>query len=233
MISCALSQLSQWQDEARAFTTRDLSTADYVYVWADGVHLNVRLDEARLCLLVIVDGRKELVPLAEGYRSRPGRGPTCCVTAPGAGCAPVLAVGDGALGFWTALREVSPDTRDQRCWFHKIGNLLTALPKSAHPGAKKALAEIWNAEDRDHARRAVAAFKLALHRGPDQRRREGLTVGTARRRDVTPAPGSGAFHPDRPIPGLASVQGTAIGVEWQRYARHSRSPGPGTGCMPR
>jgi transposase-like protein len=75
--------------------------------------------------------------------------------------APVLAAGDGALGFWGALREVFPETCEQRCWFHKIGNVLSALPKSAHPAAKKALAEIWNAEDRDHARRAVAAFKLA------------------------------------------------------------------------
>jgi putative transposase len=93
--------------------------------------------------------------------SRPARGPTCCATASAAACAPVLAVGDGALGFWGALREVFPETKEQRCWFHKIGNVLTALPKSAHPGAKKALAEIWNAEDRDHARRAAAAFKLA------------------------------------------------------------------------
>ncbi len=75
--------------------------------------------------------------------------------------APVLAIGDGALGFWAALREVFPQAREQRCWFHKIANVLAALPKSAHPGAKKALAEIWNAEDRDHARRAAAAFKLA------------------------------------------------------------------------
>ncbi len=75
--------------------------------------------------------------------------------------APVLAVGDGALGYWSALPDVFPTSKEQRCWFHKIGNVLAALPKSAHPGAKKALAEIWNAEDRDHARRAVAAFKLA------------------------------------------------------------------------
>src|SRR6266849_1687501 len=126
---------TQWQDEAKAFGNRDLSTVDYVYVWADGVHLNVRLDEEKLCLLVMIgvriDGRKELIGLA---------------------------VGDGALGFWGALREVFPETREQRCWFHKIGNVLSALPNSAHPGAKKALAEIWNAEDREHARRAVAAF---------------------------------------------------------------------------
>jgi hypothetical protein len=75
--------------------------------------------------------------------------------------APVLAMGDGALGFWKALREVFPETREQRCWFHKIANVLAALPKSAHPGAKKALAEIWNAEDKDKARKAVKAFAAA------------------------------------------------------------------------
>jgi transposase-like protein len=75
--------------------------------------------------------------------------------------APVLAVGDGALGFWGALREVFPETKEQRCWFHKIANVLAALPKSAHPGAKKALAEIWNAEDKRRALDAVQAFKAA------------------------------------------------------------------------
>jgi transposase-like protein len=75
--------------------------------------------------------------------------------------APVLAIGDGALGFWSAVREVFPQARTQRCWFHKIANVLGALPKSAHPGAKKALAEIWNAEDKDHARTAVKAFAAA------------------------------------------------------------------------
>ena len=73
--------------------------------------------------------------------------------------APVLAVGDGALGFWKALREVFPDTREQRCWFHISSNVLAALPKSAHPGAKAALAQIYNAEDRDHALQAVKAFE--------------------------------------------------------------------------
>jgi transposase-like protein len=143
-----------------------LSGLDYVYLWADGVHLNVRLDEAKLCLLVLigvrVDGRKELVGLAEGYRESTGSWADLLRDCKRRGMrAPVLAVGDGALGFWAALREVFPDTREQRCWFHKIANVLAALPKSAHPGAKRALAEIWNAEDREHARRAVAAFKLA------------------------------------------------------------------------
>jgi putative transposase len=155
----------QWQDEARAFADRDLSGVDYVYVWADGVHLNVRLDEEKLCLLVMigvrVDGTKELIGLAEGYRESAGSWADLLRDCARRGMrAPVLAVGDGALGFWAALREVFPSTREQRCWFHKIANVLAALPKSAHPGAKRALAEIWNAEDRDHARRAVAAFKL-------------------------------------------------------------------------
>jgi transposase-like protein len=157
---------TQWQDDARAFADRDLSGVDYVYLWADGVHLNVRLDEGKLCLLVMigvrVDGTKELISLAEGYRESSGSWADLLRDGKRRGMrAPVLAVGDGALGFWSALREVFPETREQRCWFHKIGNVLAALPKSAHPGAKKALAQIWNAEDREHARRAVAAFKLA------------------------------------------------------------------------
>lgn len=81
--------------------------------------------------------------------------------APAAGCAPVLAVGDGALGFWNALREVFPEAGEGRCWFHKTANVLAALPKSAHPGAKKALAEIWGAEDKAHAQAAVKAFEAA------------------------------------------------------------------------
>lgn len=157
----------QWQDEARAFSQRDLSKVDYVYVWADGIHVNIRLDEEKLCLLVLIgvraDGTKELVALADGYRESAGSWADLLRDCARRGMrAPVLAVGDGALGFWAALREVFPDTREQRCWFHKIANVLSALPKSAHPGAKKALAEIWNAEDREHARRAAAAFKLAF-----------------------------------------------------------------------
>jgi transposase-like protein len=157
---------AQWQDEAATFSNRDLSTVDYVYVWVDGIHVNIRLDEDRLCLLVMVgvrvDGTKELIALAEGYRESAGSWADLLRDCARRGMrAPVLAVGDGALGFWSALGEVFAGTRTQRCWFHKIGNVLSALPKSAHPGAKRALAEIWNAEDREHARRAVAAFKLA------------------------------------------------------------------------
>ncbi|OJF09337.1 IS256 family transposase [Couchioplanes caeruleus] len=156
----------QWQDEARAFADRDLSGADYVYLWADGIHLNVRLEQSKLCLLVMigvrVDGTKQLVALTDGYREATESWADLLRDCKRRGMrAPVLAVGDGALGFWGALREVFPETKEQRCWFYKIANILAALPKSAHPAAKKALAEIWNAEDREHARRAVAAFKLA------------------------------------------------------------------------
>ena len=153
----------QWQDEAKAFQRRDLSGVDYVYCWADGIHVNVRLEEERLCLLVLVgvraDGTKELITLADGYRESAGSWADLLRDAARRGMrAPVLAVGDGALGFWAALGEVFPQTRAQRCWFHKTGNVLAALPKSQHPGAKKALAEIWGAEDKDHARRAAKAF---------------------------------------------------------------------------
>jgi transposase-like protein len=156
----------QWKSEQRAFAERDLSTVDFVYLWADGIHVNIRLEEQKLCLLVMIgvraDGRKELVALADGYRESAESWADLLRDARRRGMrAPVLAAGDGALGFWGALREVFPETREQRCWFHKIANVLAALPKSAHPGAKKALAQIWNAEDRRRALDAVKAFDAA------------------------------------------------------------------------
>ena len=156
---------SQWQDEARAFAERDLSSVDYVYLWVDGIHLKVRLDQEKLCLLVMIgvraDGRKELVALTDGYRESTESWADLLRCCRRRGMrAPVLAVGDGALGFWAALREVFPDTREQRCWFHKQANVLAALPKSAHPGALAAMREIFNAEDIDKAQVAVKAFEV-------------------------------------------------------------------------
>jgi transposase-like protein len=111
---------------------------------------------------VRADGRKELVALADGYRESAESWADLLRDCARRGMrGPVLAIGDGALGFWKAAREVFPQARTQRCWFHKIANVLGALPKSAHPGAKKALAEIWNAEDKDHARAAVRKFATA------------------------------------------------------------------------
>src|SRR5438477_6499161 len=155
-----------WQAEQRAFAVRDLPAVDYVYLWADGIHVNIRLEEHKLCLLVLIgvraDGRKELSALADGYRESAESWADLLRDCARRGMrAPVLAVGDGALGFWSALREVFPETREGRCWFHKTANVLAALPKSAHPGAKKALAEIWNAEDKPHALAAAKAFEAA------------------------------------------------------------------------
>ncbi len=155
---------AQWQDDAEAFTKRSLAGSDYVYVWVDGIHLKVRLEADKVCLLVIIgvraDGTKELVALADGFRESSQSWADLLRSCRRRGTtAPVLAVGDGALGFWKALREVFPDTREQRCWFHVSSNVLAALPKSAHPGAKAALAEIHNAEDGDHALKAVNAFE--------------------------------------------------------------------------
>jgi len=156
----------QWQAEQRAFAARDLSGVDYVYVWADGIHVSIRLEEHKLCLLVMIgvraDGRKELIALADGYRESAESWADLLRDCARRGMrAPVLAAGDGALGFWGALREVFPGTAEQRCWFHKSGNVLAALPKSAHPGAKKALAEIWGAEDKQHAAAAARSFEAA------------------------------------------------------------------------
>ncbi|MBV8350550.1 MAG: IS256 family transposase [Mycolicibacterium sp.] len=155
----------QWQDEARAFAERDLSGVDYVYLWVDGIHLKVRLDQEKLCLLVMIgvraDGRKELVALTDGYRESTESWADLLRCCRRRGMrAPVLAVGDGALGFWAALREVFPDTREQRCWWHKQANVLAALPTSAHPGALAAMREIFNADDIDRAQVAIKAFEV-------------------------------------------------------------------------
>jgi transposase-like protein len=157
---------TQWQDEAVAFNKRPLKDTDYVYMWVDGIHLKVRLEQEKVCLLVMIgvraDGRKELIALADGFRESTESWADLLRDCKRRGmAAPVLAVGDGALGFWAAVREVFPDTREQRCWWHKIGNVLNCLPKSAQPGAKAALAEIYNAEDKDHALAAAKSFAAA------------------------------------------------------------------------
>ena len=153
----------QWHDEASTFARRSLAESDDVYLWVDGIHLTVRLEQDKVCLLVMIgvraDGTKELVALSDGFRESSESWADLLRDCRRRGMrAPVLAIGDGALGFWKALREVFPETREQRCWFHKIANVLAALPKSAHPGAKAALAEIYHAEDKDHAIKAAKAF---------------------------------------------------------------------------
>jgi putative transposase len=155
--------LGAWQADYEVFCRRDLSDRDYVYVWADGVHFRVRLEQARLCCLVIVgvraDGTKELVAVADGERESTDSWAEVLRDLRRRGMqAPVVAVGDGALGLWAALRGVFPATRHQRDWVHKLANVLGCLPKAVQAGARKALAEIRDAPDRDHAERAIEAF---------------------------------------------------------------------------
>ena len=152
-----------WQDEYENFCRRDLSEVDYVYLWADGVHFRVRLEQARLCCLVIVgvraDGTKELVAVADGERESTDSWAELLRDLRRRGMrAPVVAVGDGALGLWAALRDVFPAARHQRDWVHKAANVLGCLPKAVHAGARKALAEIRDAPDREHAEQAIGAL---------------------------------------------------------------------------
>ncbi|WP_439812191.1 IS256 family transposase [Streptomyces sp. P9-2] len=154
----------QWQDDHTAFQNRDLSGTDYVYVWADGVHPKVRLGQAHSCVLVLMgvrlDGTKELIALAEGLRESTESWADLLRDCRRRGMRdPALVVGDGAMGLWRALAEVFPQARHQRCWVHKTRNVMNTLPKSTQPGAKKALQEIYNAEDRTHAEKAARAFE--------------------------------------------------------------------------
>ena len=155
--------LGAWQADYQAFCQRDLADRDYVYVWADGVHFRVRLEQARLCCLVIVgvraDGTKELVAVADGERESTESWAELLRDLRRRGMrAPVVAVGDGALGLWAALREVFPATRHQRDWVHKVANVLGCLPAAVQAGARRALAEIRDAPDRVHAERAIQMF---------------------------------------------------------------------------
>jgi putative transposase len=154
---------TDWQRERDQFSHRSLKDIDYVYLFADGIHFNVRLEEARLCALVIVgvraDGTKELVSITDGHRESAESWSDVLRDLRRRGMrAPVLAVGDGALGFWGALSDVFPDTVHQRCWVHKMANVMNALPKSAQPAARAALSEVRDAEDRERAEQAIERF---------------------------------------------------------------------------
>ena len=153
-----------WVDEHERWNKRDLSAKRYVYVWADGIHLQARLEDDKQCILVIIgatpEGRKELIGFTDGTResAQDWRELLLDLKRRGLAIAPELAVADGALGFWKALGEVWPTTREQRCWVHKTANVLNKLPKSQHPKAKRALQEIWMAETSKDAEAAFDAF---------------------------------------------------------------------------
>ena len=153
-----------WIDEHRRWNERDLSARRYVYVWADGIHLQARLEDAAQCILVIIgatlEGRKELLGLIDGTResAHDWRALLLDLRRRGLSIAPQIAVADGALGFWKALGEVWPKTREQRCWVHKTANVLNKQPKSQQPKARRALQQIWMAETKAEATIAFEAF---------------------------------------------------------------------------
>jgi putative transposase len=155
--------VSIWQEEYEVWRKRSLADRDYVYAWVDGVHFGVRLEDERLCALVVIgvrpDGTKELIALEDGYRESKDSWAELLRDVKKRGMrAPEVAVGDGALGFWAAMRETWPATREQRCWVHKIANVLDKLPKSVQPRAKAKLHEAMNAPSRAESDRAVDEF---------------------------------------------------------------------------
>ena len=154
----------EWEVDYARWQRRDLSARRYVYVWADGVYLQARMEPQAECMLVLIgatpEGKKELLGFQVGVResAQSWRELLVDLKARGLAIAPELATGDGALGFWKALEAVFPSTRHQRCWVHKTSNVLNTLPRSVQPAAKQDLREIWQAPDRTTAEAAIATF---------------------------------------------------------------------------
>lgn len=157
----------QWGEEYDEWNRRDLSDKKYVYIWADGIHAKVRLEDdanKKQCILVVMgataDGKKELIAVNDGYRESEQSWSELLLSLKQRGLSesPKIAVGDGALGFWAALRKVFPDTVEQRCWVHKTANVLNNMPKSVQPKSKGDLHEIWQAETRANANKAFDHF---------------------------------------------------------------------------
>ena len=157
-----------WLDEHAAWQKRDLSAKRYVYIWADGIHLEARLEDEKQCILVLIgatpEGRKELVGFTDGAResAHDWRDLLLDLKRRGLDVPPELVIADGALGFWKAAGEVWPKTREQRCWVHKTANVLAKLPKSQQPKAKRALQEIWMAETKVAAETGVRRLHREL-----------------------------------------------------------------------
>jgi transposase-like protein len=153
-----------WQEEHAQWEKRSLVHKRYVYLWVDGIHFGVRMEEANQCILVVMgataDGKKELVALTDGFRESEQSWKDVLLDLKRRGLKhdPQLAIGDGALGFWKALPQVFGSTREQRCWVHKTANVLNKLPKHLQPKAKSDLHQIWMAATRDDAHRAFGTF---------------------------------------------------------------------------
>ena len=153
-----------WEDDFASWKQRSLSGKRYVYLWADGIHFNVRLEEGRQCILVVMgateDGKKELVAVEDGVREseQSWKEVLLDLKARGLDIDPELAIADGALGFWKALPQVWPSTKQQRCWVHKTANIVNKAPKSVQPKMREALREIWDAPTRKEAEKALDLF---------------------------------------------------------------------------
>jgi len=153
-----------WEDEFQEWNKRVLEGKQYVYLWADGVHFNIRLEEDRQCILVLMgatsDGRKELIAVVDGFRESEQSWKALLLDVKSRGLVvdPKLATGDGALGFWKAIAQVYPKTREQRCWVHKTANVLDKLPKRLQPEAKAKLHQIWMAATKADADQAFDLF---------------------------------------------------------------------------
>ena len=169
---------ASWQEEHERWQGRDLSTRRYVYLWADGVYFTPRLEQDRQCMLVLIaadaQGRKELLAIEDGWRESAQSWRELLLRLRdenGLAIDPELATGDGALGFWQALHGVWPNTRQQRCWVHKIANVLNVLPKSVHGKAKQDLHAIYEAESRQEAEKAFDRFiaKYGTEVSPEMR----------------------------------------------------------------
>jgi putative transposase len=154
-----------WEQEHQEWSQRSLIGKEYVYVWADGIHTNIRLEEDRQCILVLMgatkEGTKELIAMTDGHRESAASWQELLLDVKRRGLVidPRLAIGDGALGFWKALAQVFPTTREQRCWVHKTANVLDKLPKNKQPAAKMMLHQIWMADTREQATNAFDAFR--------------------------------------------------------------------------
>lgn len=155
---------ASWEQEHEEWSKRSLQGKQYVYVWADGIHTKIRLEEDRQCILVLMgatkDGKKELIAMTDGHRESAQSWKELLLDVKRRGLVidPKLAVGDGALGFWDAIAEIYPTTKAQRCWVHKTANVLDKLPKHKQPAAKEMIHQIWMADTRDNATKAFDAF---------------------------------------------------------------------------
>jgi putative transposase len=155
---------AKWEEEYKSWSRRDLSGKEYVYIWVDGLHVNVRLDEERSCILVVMgadsEGKKEILAVSDGYRESKAswRELLLDLKRRGLSSGSMLAVGDGALGFWSALREVFPGTKEQRCWVHKTANVLDKLPKGVQGKAKSMIHEMYQAPTKEEALSAYHHF---------------------------------------------------------------------------